>query len=117
MRQVPLSEDTFRRVVELKNHWSFQYRKVTNPQVLKILDEIKRQIFGYDSSTPIEEIEEISRKKTRDQLEEERERFSRAYKELLVSGYDFEPEYTIDEHIRKMVEVINQGEEVPVPIY
>jgi GTP cyclohydrolase I len=117
MRQIPVAEDTFRKLIELKNHWSFQYRKVTNKEVLKILDKIKMEIYGYDSSTPSTEIERISNSKTREQLEREMERFAKAYKELLVSGYDFEPNYTLDEHIKKMIEVITESEEIQTPIY
>lgn len=112
LRQIQLSEESFRRLIELKNHWSFQHRKVTNPKVIKILEELKLKIFGYNSSTPHAQIDEIARRKSRDQLEEESERFSNVYRELLVSGYDFEPEYTIDEHIKKMLDVINQGGDI-----
>ncbi len=108
MRQIQVSEETFRKLIELKNHWSFQHRKVTNPKVIKILEELKLKIFGYNSSMSDAQIEEIARKKSKAQLQEESERFSNVYRDLLVSGYDFEPEYTIDEHIKKMLDVINQ---------
>ncbi len=104
MRQIQLSEETFRKLVKLKNHWSFQNNRVTNPKVLKVLDELKLKIFGYDSSAPPEEIERISNKKSREQLEDEMEQFSRVLNDLLVSGYDFDPGYTLDEHIKKMIE-------------
>lgn len=110
MRRIELSEETFRKLVELKNHWSFQHRRVTNKEVLRLLDEAKRRIFGYGNDASPEEIMEISRRKTRAELEEEAERFSKVYRELLVSGYDFEPEYTFDMHIRKMIEAINRGD-------
>jgi hypothetical protein len=116
MRQVQLSEGTFRKLVELKNHWSFQHRRVTNPEVLKILDKLKKEIFGYGSSASAEEIERISKQKSRDQLETEMERFSRAVNKLLVSGYDFEPQYTFDEHIKKMIEVLEESE-VASPLF
>lgn len=108
MRQIQVSEETFRKLIELKNHWSFQHRKVTNPKVIKILEELKLKIFGYNSSMSDAQIEEIARKKSKAQLQEESERFSNVYRDLLASGYDFEPEYTIDEHIKKMLDVINQ---------
>lgn len=110
MRQVQLSEENFRKLIELKNHWSFQRRRVTNPEVLRVLDKLKRETFGYGSAASAEEIERISRQKTRDQLEAEMERFSRALNKLLVSGYDFEPEYTLDMHVKKMLDAINRGE-------
>lgn len=108
MRQIQLSEDTFRKLVKLKNHWSFQNNRVTNPKVLKVLDELKGKIFGYDSTASAEEIERISNAKSRDQLEDEMEQFSRVLNDLLVSGYDFDPGYTLDEHIRKMIETVEE---------
>jgi predicted CopG family antitoxin len=110
MRQIQLSEETFRKLVKLKNHWSFQHRRVTNPEVLKIIDKLKREIFGYSSTASAEEIERISKQKSRDQLEAEMDRFSRALNKLLASGYDFEPEYTLDMHIKRMMDAIDQGE-------
>ncbi|NOZ76466.1 MAG: hypothetical protein GXO65_02060 [Euryarchaeota archaeon] len=117
MRQIEVSEETFRRLVRLKNHWSFQYGRVTNPEVLRMLDGLKRDIFGYDSSASPEEVERISNRKSRDQLEAEMERFSRAVNELLTSGYDFDPGYTMDEHIRKMLQVLEDSEDVAVPLF
>ena len=108
MRQIQLSEETFRKLVKLKNHWSFQNNRVTNPKVLKVLDELKSKIFGHDSSASPEEIERISNKKSRDQLEDEMERFSRVLNDLLASGYDFDPSYTLDEHIKKMIETFEE---------
>jgi predicted CopG family antitoxin len=108
MRQIQLSEETFRKLVKLKNHYSFQNNRVTNPKVLKVLDELKSKIFGYDSAAPPEEIERISNKKSRDQLEDEMEQFSRVLNDLLVSGYDFDPGYTLDEHIKKMIETFEE---------
>ncbi len=101
----------------LKNHWSFTYRKVTNPTVEKMIEEFKLRVFGYNSRTSVDEIERIAKSKSREQLEKENERFANGMREFLKSGHDFEPEYTLDEHIRKMVEVIDQGEEVPPPIF
>jgi len=108
LRQIQISEENFRKLIELKNHWSFQHRRVTNPKVIKILEELKLKIFGYNSSMSDAQIEEIARKKNKAQLQEESERFSNVYRDLLRSGYDFEPEYTIDKHIKKMLDVINQ---------
>jgi len=108
MRQIQLSEETFRKLVKLKNHYSFQNNRVTNPKVLKVLDELKSKIFGYASSAPPEEIERISNKKSRDQLEDEMEQFQRVLNDLLVSGYDFDPRYTIDEHIKKLMETFEE---------
>ncbi|MFQ6135560.1 MAG: hypothetical protein ACE5PM_00055 [Candidatus Hydrothermarchaeales archaeon] len=117
LRQIQLSEETFRELVKLKNHWSFQYRRVTNPEVLKAIDKLKKEIFGYGNSASVEELERISKQKSRDQLEAEMERFSRALNELLVSGHDFEPEYTIDAHIKNMLKVIDEGADVLTPIF
>jgi hypothetical protein len=117
MRKIEVSEETFRRLVRLKNHWSFHHRKVTNPEVLKILDGLKREIFGYGSSASPQEIERVSSQKSRDRLESEMERFSKGVADLLVSGYDFEPEYTMDEHILKMIEVLEDREDVAAPVF
>lgn len=116
-REVKLSEETVRRLMALKNHWSFTYRKVTNPSVVKMIEEFKLRVFGYNSTTPVEEIERIAKGKSRDQLEKENERFASGVKELLKKDYDFEPEYTLDDHVRKMLEIIDQGEELPPPIF
>jgi predicted CopG family antitoxin len=117
MRQIEVSEETFRALVRLKNHWSFQYREVTNPEVLKLLDGLKREIFGYGSSASAEEIERISNQKSRDRLEAEMEDFSKALNELLTSGYDFEPGYTLDDHINRMIQVLEDSGAGAAPIF
>ncbi|NOZ58869.1 MAG: hypothetical protein GXO66_04755 [Euryarchaeota archaeon] len=113
-RVIELDEATFRRLVKLKNHWSFQYRRVTNPRVREIIEKLKLEIFGYNSSTPASEVERIIAGKSRDQLEREAEAFARAMDKLLLSGYDFEPEYSFAEHIAKMIEVIENSDAAPV---
>jgi hypothetical protein len=113
-RVIELDETTFRRLVKLKNHWSFQYRKVTNPRVKEIIEKLKLEIFGYNSSTPASEVERIIASKSREQLEQESERFARAIEKLLISGYDFEPEYSFAEHIAKMIEVLEDSDVAPV---
>ncbi len=117
MREIKLEEDTFRRLVRLKNFWSLEYRKVTNPRVIEFIEKIKLEIFGYNSHTPEDEVDRIVKSKSKEQLQKEAEAFSRAIEKLLVSGYDFEPEYTFDQHIKKMLEVIEEGEEIARPIY
>ncbi|MEE9594861.1 MAG: hypothetical protein V3V92_05620 [Candidatus Hydrothermarchaeales archaeon] len=117
MSSVELSEETLRRLMEMKNHWSYTYRRVTNPDVVKMIEEFKLRVFGYNSYTPVDEIEEIAKSKSREQLEKENERFANGIRELLKKDYDFEPEYTLDEHIRKMIEVIDQGDEIPPPMF
>ena len=92
MKNIEISDATQRRLMSLKNHWSFQHRKITNPKVIKILEELKLKIFGYNSSMSDAQIEEIARKKSKAQLQEESERFSNVYRDLLVSGYDFAQE-------------------------
>jgi hypothetical protein len=103
--------------MELKNHWSYTYRRVTNPEVVKMIEEFKLRVFGYNSYSSLEDIERIAKSKSRDQLEKENERFANGMRELLKSGHDFEPEYTLDKHIQKMIEVIEQGEEIPPPTF
>jgi hypothetical protein len=117
IKDIQCSEETFRRLLTLKNHWSFTHRKVTNNEVLDKLKALKIEIFGYDSRASLETIERISYEKTRDQLEEESERFQRGYRILLETGLDFEPEYSLDQHLRKMVELIDESDEIGVPIF
>ncbi len=117
MGSVELSEETLRRLMALKNHWSYTYRRVTNPDVVKMIEEFKLRVFGYNSYTPVDEIEENAKSKSREQLEKENDRFANGMMELLKSGHDFEPEYTLDAHIGKMVEVIDQGDEIPPPMF
>jgi hypothetical protein len=117
MTQIELSMETFRELVRLKNHWSYHFRHVTNPEVQKAIDEKKLDIFGYDTHTPHPEIERISNTKSRDQLEAEMEAFARVLTELLVSGYDFEPGFSFDELIQKMVEIIEDGEDIAAPMF
>ncbi len=114
MREIQLSEDTFRKLVILKNHWTFHHGRVTNPEVTRRLEEAKLKIFGYNSSTPVEEMEKIANSKSRDQLEGEAEEFAEAVKTLLSSGLDFDPRYTLEDHVKKMIDVINEGD-VPPP--
>lgn len=117
MTELELPIQTFKELVRLKNHWSYHYRQVTNPEVQKAIDEKKREIFGYDSQTPHKEIERVSNKKSRDQLEAEMEAFSKVMKELLVSGYDFEPGFSFDELIQKMVQIIEDSEDIAAPMF
>ncbi|MFQ5975200.1 MAG: hypothetical protein ACE5J5_02645 [Candidatus Hydrothermarchaeales archaeon] len=117
MRQIEMSEETFRKLIELKNHWTFQHRKVTNKDVINSIEKAKMDIYGYNSTTPLKDLEKIANSKTKEELQAEMERFAGFLKELLTSGYDFEPEYTIDEHIKKMIGVINEGEDILTPIF
>lgn len=117
MREISLSEETFREIIKMKNFWSFQFRGVTNPKVLEILQKMKHEVFGYDDRTPAKEIEKIANSKPRKQLEEEMEKFNKGLNELLLSGFDFEPEYTLDMHIDKMIELIDNSEELNSPVF
>ena len=117
MRQIEISEETFRRLIELKNHWSFQHRKVTNVDVLDLIEKAKMDIYGYNRSTSLEEMKRIANSKTKEELQDEMERYAVFLRELLTSGYDFEPGYSIEEHIRKMIEVIDEGEEILTPTF
>jgi hypothetical protein len=117
IKDIQCSEETLRRLLTLKNHWSFSHRKVTNDEVLEKLKALKNEIFGYEAGASPETIERISNEKTRDQLEEESERFQRGYRILLESGLDFEAEYTLDQHLRKMAELIDESDEIGAPIF
>jgi hypothetical protein len=117
MREIKVSKETYKKLIMIKNHWSFKYRKITNKKVLEILESLKKDIFGYDSTANLEKINEISMSKTRNQLEEESDRFQRELMKLLESGIDFEPEYTLDSHISKIIELIENNEEIGSPIF
>ncbi len=117
MKEIQISEETYRSLLVLKNHWSFTYRKITNKEVIQRLESLKKETFGYDSTATDEEIERISCEKTRDQLERESERFQQGYRGLLGSGLDFEPKYTMDQHLKKMIELIEEGEEIGTPLF
>ena len=117
MRDVEVSDETYRRLLALKNHWSFAYRRVTNKEVLDKIEVFKKEIFGHGSKATPEDVERTSSGKTRGELEEASERFQTAYKALLESGLDFEPDYTMDHHIRKMAELIEEGEEIGTPMF
>lgn len=117
MMEISITNETHRRLLSLKNHWSFTQRKVTNKIVLTKLNECKRDIFGYDENASIQEIEEASLTKPREQLEKESEGFQRALNVLIESGIDFEPEYTLDQHLRKMAELIEDGNDTALPIF
>jgi predicted CopG family antitoxin len=117
MPQIDVSDEVHRRLMALKNHWSFSYRNITNPAVIEKLNSLKKEIFGYDSTSAPEEIKRKTIGKTRDQLESESRRFQESYKNLLESGFDFEPEYKIDEHLKKMISLIEDSEDVGTPIF
>jgi len=115
--ELQISEETHRRLLILKNHWSFTYRKVTNDDVIEKLNSLKKEIFGYGPDAFSEDIQKISIKKTKNELVEEAERFQRGFKILLESGLDFEPEYTMDMHLKKMVELIENNDEIGAPLF
>lgn len=117
MREIKVSEETYKKLLMIKNYWSFKYRKITNKKLLERLDSLKKEIFGYDSTANLEKINEVSMNKTRSQLEEESDQFQRAFKKLLESEIDFEPEYTIDSHIFKIIELIENNEEIGSPFF
>lgn len=117
MKEITISEETYRQLLALKNYWSFSYRNVTNQEIIDKLEACKKEIFGYESEPTLEEIESASKGKTRKKLEEESERFQRALKILLESEVDVEPEYTMDEHLRKMRELIDNSEDVGTPLF
>lgn len=117
MRDIQISEETYGNLLILKNQWSLNYRKITNKEVLEKIDGLKQEVFGYSSEGTPNEIEAACKGKTRDELEEESEKFQRALRALLNSGQDFEPEYTLDMHIKKMIELIEESDEIGVPLF
>lgn len=106
MKQLSVPEELYKKLLTLKNHYTFTSRKITNSEALAKLEEAKKRIFGYNNKSPKEEIEKIIKTKTRAELEEESEKFAKFYKELISSGIDFEPEYRIEEHLKKIIEMI-----------
>jgi len=111
MKQLSISDELYNKILALKNHCSATCRKITNKQVVEKIEEAKKQIFGYGSKTPKEEIEKIAKTKTRDELEQENEKFAEFYKKLIAAGIDFEPEYKIEEHLKRMIETAENPEE------
>ncbi len=114
MTQLELSDEAFRHLLALKNHWSLHHRRITNPEISRLIEEFKLRVFGYNSSTPAEEMERIAKSKSKAQLQQEAERFAKGLGELARSGKDFEPEYTLEQHIKKMIEVINENDIAPL---
>jgi len=115
MRELRISEETYQQLLALKNQWSLLYREVTNKEVVEKIDALKREVFGYGSKASPEVIERISSRKSRRELEAESERFQKALRKLICSGMDFEPEYTMEEHIRRMLSLIE--EELGPPLF
>jgi hypothetical protein len=117
MSRINVSEENYSKLLMIKNNWSFKYRKITNKKVLAKIDSLKKEIFGYDSTANLNEINEISVRKTRNQLEKESNLFQCEFNKLLESGLDFEPEYTLDSHISKIIELIENNDEIGSPIF
>jgi hypothetical protein len=117
MPKIEITEETHEKLLTLKNHWSLTYRKITNKVVLEKIDSLKEEIFGYGPATKPEEIQRISASKSRSQLESESGRFQIEFNKILKSGLDFEPEYTMNEHLQKMAELIDDSAEIGTPLF
>jgi hypothetical protein len=117
MHKIEITEETHEKLLTLKNHWSGSYREITNKAVLKKIESLKEEIFGYKRAATAEEIHRISTSKTRSQLEAESERFQNEFNRILKSGLDFEPEYTMNEHLKKMAELIDESAEIGTPMF
>jgi len=117
MPAVDVSEETFKKLLELKNHWSLNFRKVTNREALQRMDAARRAIYGYDSSTPVEKVEELFRRRTKEENERDMERFSAEMNRLASSGLDLEPGYTMDEHLAKMLQLVSESEDISAPLF
>ncbi len=117
MREIEVSEETFQKLLELKNHWSLNFRKVTNKEALQRIDAARREIYGYDSSTPVAEVEKLFSTRSKEENERDMERFAREMNRLVKSGTDLEPEYTLDEHIAMIVHVIDESEDIASPLF
>ncbi len=117
MLKIEITEETHQKLLTLKNHWSTAYRNITNNAVLEKIEVLKEEIFGYKSAATGEEIQRISTSKTRSQLESESERFQIEFNKILQSGLDFEPEYTMNEHLKKMAELMDESTEIGTPMF
>ncbi len=117
MHKIEITEETHEKLLTLKNHWSLTYRKITNKVVLEKIDSLKEEIFGYSAATKPEQIVRISASKTRSQLEAESDRFQNEFNKILKSGLDFEPEYTMNEHLKKMAELFDESTEIGMPLF
>ncbi len=117
MKNIHLSEKNIDRLLALKNSWSFSYRNVTNKVVLEEIEELKERVFGFSSGTSQGEIDSLVKNKSRKELEDESEKFQQGLDALITSGVDFEPEYTLDMLLEKIIELVEDGEVIGEPIF
>ncbi|GBE55868.1 MAG TPA: hypothetical protein ENH13_01025 [Euryarchaeota archaeon] len=117
MPTIEITKETHQKLLALKNHWTITYRQITNQRALDKIEKLKEEIFGYTSTATAEEIQQISNTKTRSQLETESEKFQRELQKIARSGIDLEAEYTMNEHLKKMAEVIDENTEIGTPLF
>ena len=117
MPTIEITKETLQTLLNLKNHWTVTYRQITNQTALDQIETIKEEIFGYKRTAIAEEILQISNLKSRTQLEFESEKFQKEIQKLITSGLDLEAEYTMNEHLKKMAELIDESAEIGTPIF
>ena len=112
MPTIEITKETHQKLMNLKNHWTITYRHITNQTALEQIEKLKEEIFGYTSTTPPEQIRQISNQKNRSQIEAESEKFQRELQKIARSGIDLEPGYTMNQHLKKMAELIDESTEI-----
>ena len=117
MPTIEITKETQQKLLTLKNHWTIIYRQITNQKALEKIETIKKEIFGYNSNTPPEEIRQVSNQKSRSQLETESGKFQKELQKIITSEIDLEPNYTINEHLKKMAELIDENTEIGTPLF
>ncbi len=117
MPTIEITKETQQKLMNLKNHWTTTYRQITNQTALDQIETIKEKTFGYKRTATAEEIQQISNKKTRRQLEFESEKFQKEIQKLIRAGIDLEAEYTMNEHLKKMAELMDESTEIGTPMF
>jgi hypothetical protein len=115
--EIKISEKTYNNLLALKNRRSFAHGRISENEVLSKIEVIKKDIFGHGSDATPQEIDGSLQGKTRTEIEELSNRFQTALNRLFESGLDFEPEYTMDSHINRMIELIEGGDDPDASIF
>jgi hypothetical protein len=117
MPTIEITKETHQKLMNLKNHWTITYRQITNQTALEQIEELKEGIFGCKSTATAEEIQQASNLKSRSRLEGESERFQKELQKIVSSGIDLEAGYTMNEHLKKMAELIDENTEIGAPLF
>jgi hypothetical protein len=115
--EIKISEKTYKTLLALKNRLSFAHGRISENEVLSKIEAIKKDIFCHGSDATPQEIERSLQGKTRTEIEELSNRFQTALNRLFESGLDFEPEYTMDSHINRVIELIEGEDDLDASIF